>query len=437
MQEMKKTVQTITLSAAMLGTVMAPIEMGAGNQNGGEAKKKNLILGGTALVAGGLTLAYANQNAITNWWYGDFALHDAAIKGDLELIKYLVAHGANVNRWTKHGSTPLLEAAAYGHLVIVKYLVDHGANVHIPGRYGLTPLHWACIEDHLEIVEYLIEHGGAKVDERADKGYNAPLQSAVDHRKLRIVKYLVEHGANVNAIPTKSGEVAILTAAKNGYLEIVKYLVGQGANVSINDTSTIVGLGGITAIVDFGTITARAKAEAAGHQEVAAYLALVEDFQPLFNKPMEFNAFIKKYFEVQDQKVKKEHIDDVRNILHLGTKQLAEQFYDWLKKDGAFATGDSWVKGTGFMYFDLFKKTLARDKRLLWYSNAAECATANNDLKLQDELKWERNKPGNTKLKTDFELQQGMLNIASKKLVPEKILCTKKNLYDCKIFFKK
>ncbi len=35
------------------------------------------------------------------------ALHYAVINGDVELVKYLIKYGANVNKATGEGSTPL------------------------------------------------------------------------------------------------------------------------------------------------------------------------------------------------------------------------------------------------------------------------------------------------------------------------------------------
>ena len=42
-----------------------------------------------------------------------------------------------------------------GHLEVVKYLVSHGANIHDKNNYGETSLIFAFLSRHLKIVEYL------------------------------------------------------------------------------------------------------------------------------------------------------------------------------------------------------------------------------------------------------------------------------------------
>jgi len=55
------------------------------------------------------------------------ALHYAVVNGDLELVKYLIKHGANVNKSTGEGSSPLFLAKLGGYNDIVKILKNTGA----------------------------------------------------------------------------------------------------------------------------------------------------------------------------------------------------------------------------------------------------------------------------------------------------------------------
>ena len=55
------------------------------------------------------------------------ALHYAAVNGDSELVKYLIKHGANVNKATGEGSTPLFLAKLGGYEEIIKILKNAGA----------------------------------------------------------------------------------------------------------------------------------------------------------------------------------------------------------------------------------------------------------------------------------------------------------------------
>ena len=72
--------------------------------------------------------------------------------------------------------TPLYWAIRNGSLEIVRYLVEHGADVNhqgknqylflfmnndtaFSGNQNWTPLYWAAWNGNLEIVRYLVEHG--------------------------------------------------------------------------------------------------------------------------------------------------------------------------------------------------------------------------------------------------------------------------------------
>ncbi len=55
------------------------------------------------------------------------ALHYAIINGDVELVKYLIKYGANVNKATGEGSTPLYLAKLGGDDEVVKILKNAGA----------------------------------------------------------------------------------------------------------------------------------------------------------------------------------------------------------------------------------------------------------------------------------------------------------------------
>jgi ankyrin repeat protein len=85
----------------------------------------------------------------TNIHYGsDFALRNATAWGKLEVVKYLVKQGADINAADDSYSVLYL-ASRHGYLEIVKYLVECGA---IITDNSLTA---ATLNGHLEIVEFL------------------------------------------------------------------------------------------------------------------------------------------------------------------------------------------------------------------------------------------------------------------------------------------
>jgi len=56
-------------------------------------------------------------------------LFSTCTNGNEEIIKYLVEHGADVNKENDYGVTPLFNACSGGYEAITKYLVEQGADI--------------------------------------------------------------------------------------------------------------------------------------------------------------------------------------------------------------------------------------------------------------------------------------------------------------------
>jgi ankyrin repeat protein len=69
-----------------------------------------------------INAALTKKNAL-----GWTALHYASTNGDTELVKYLIKYGANVNKSTGEGSTPLFLAKLGNHEEVIKVLKNAGA----------------------------------------------------------------------------------------------------------------------------------------------------------------------------------------------------------------------------------------------------------------------------------------------------------------------
>ncbi len=69
-------------------------------------------------------------------------LHVAIQKGEIDLVKKMVAYGADVNEFSS-GMTPLMVAARYNKVEIIKFLLAHGAKVDFKDSKGFTALKYA------------------------------------------------------------------------------------------------------------------------------------------------------------------------------------------------------------------------------------------------------------------------------------------------------
>jgi len=93
-----------------------------------------------------------------------------------KLLNYLISMNIlnEINGINNDGNTILHWASTYDLLDIAKYLIDNGANINVYNKKGQTPLHLACFYGHLIIID-LLESNGADKNAEDNKGY-IPLQ---------------------------------------------------------------------------------------------------------------------------------------------------------------------------------------------------------------------------------------------------------------------
>lgn len=86
-------------------------------------------------------------------------LLDAALEGEVELVKKTAREVPNPSAANDEGITALHNAICAGHLEIVTFLVELGCDVNTQDSDGWTPLHCAASCNNLPMVKYLVEHG--------------------------------------------------------------------------------------------------------------------------------------------------------------------------------------------------------------------------------------------------------------------------------------
>jgi ankyrin repeat protein/preprotein translocase subunit SecA len=163
---------------------------------------------------------------------GMTALVYASKAGRLDTVKYLVEQGANIEDKDNVCRALLISAAQNGHLELLKYLAEQGANIEEKDEYSMTALMRGALYSELDIVKYLVEKG-ANIEEKNNFDQTA-LMFAAENKKLDIVKYLVEKGADIED-QDKGGGTVLLYAARAAELEIVKYLLEKGASIEESD----------------------------------------------------------------------------------------------------------------------------------------------------------------------------------------------------------
>ncbi|KAA8543181.1 hypothetical protein F0562_021324 [Nyssa sinensis] len=188
----------------------------------------------------------------------DLFLHDAAAMDRVDLIEVLcLGFGDNidVNSIDSCGRTALHVAAIRGHVDVLRFLVSMGGDPDVADCNGWTPLHCASAEGQGEAVEFLLTKCSTYVKYALTKDGKTAFAVAVDkghshlydmlhlgdllHRAARIddvhgMKNSLAEGAKVNS-RDQNGWTPLHRAAFKGRIESVKLLLNHGAQVDLVD----------------------------------------------------------------------------------------------------------------------------------------------------------------------------------------------------------
>ncbi len=154
----------------------------------------------------------------------------AAIDGNVEVVKKLVAKGANLDKQDNDGNTALIIAAQEEHIEVAKQLIEAGANLDIKDNNKDTALIRAVIRGHIEIVKCIVG-AGANLDIQNEKGKTA-IHLAIEKGCTDIEKNLMLAGDD---FLDKEGYKEYLVKNQKKYIEILKYLINVGAKLNIKD----------------------------------------------------------------------------------------------------------------------------------------------------------------------------------------------------------
>ncbi len=149
------------------------------------------------LLEGGATVDVAHEE---NEWTPLIAATQA--KGNLPVLRLLLASGAQVDARDAEGHTPLIHAAAHKHLEQVEALLTAGADVNARSSGGMTALmhaartdRWAGTPAALATTLRVLLAAGAEVEAQDARGRTALMHSVETGDRPDVVVLLLEAGA--------------------------------------------------------------------------------------------------------------------------------------------------------------------------------------------------------------------------------------------------
>ncbi|MDJ0835508.1 MAG: ankyrin repeat domain-containing protein [Acidobacteriota bacterium] len=160
--------------------------------------------------------------------YGETALHLAAWRGSLSMVKLLASKGADVDRADQLGRTPCLLAAANGKLDVVSWLKGKGAKLNTVDNMGFSMLMWAAAGNHVDIIKFLLRNG-VNMNGKDKKGRTAFDVIRFNTDFIKTADLMRELGAQRGSHKRADGDLGeIMRKQRNGKLAAVKKKTGLG-----------------------------------------------------------------------------------------------------------------------------------------------------------------------------------------------------------------
>ncbi|NWY36490.1 MYPT2 phosphatase, partial [Sylvia atricapilla] len=150
----------------------------------------------------------------------------ACIDENLDMVKFLVENGANVNQQDNEGWTPLHAVASCGYLNIAEYLLSHGANVAAVNSEGEVP---SDIAEEAAMKDLLLE-------QVKKQGVDLELSRKEEEQQmLQDARQWLNSGRIEDIKQPRTGATALHVAAAKGYSEVMRLLIQAGFNLNVQD----------------------------------------------------------------------------------------------------------------------------------------------------------------------------------------------------------
>ena len=145
------------------------------------------------------------------------ALHSAVAADALDVVKFLIAHGADIDRPTENYGGPLGFAAHFSRHKIAKVLAPLSRDVHSMVTLGMKDRLRELFTEEPELANLVHFRNG-----------QTPLFSLPNEQAsaLDMAKFLVEHGADLRFV-NKEGDTPADAARKRGFNEVAQFLTHE------------------------------------------------------------------------------------------------------------------------------------------------------------------------------------------------------------------
>ncbi|KAK2175091.1 hypothetical protein NP493_753g01042 [Ridgeia piscesae] len=165
---------------------------------------------------------------------GDTPLHYSVFGNQPEVSGLLLSHGAMVDALNKVLCSSLHVAVSKQHPRCVDILLRHRCNANIQDSYGDTAMHDAVSKENREIVAMICAYPHTDLSLKNKKGFNVLHYAALKGNHLAIAEILRQAGQLVD-MKKDDGFAAIHLAALNGHYDVTDTLMGKADQEVMNN----------------------------------------------------------------------------------------------------------------------------------------------------------------------------------------------------------
>jgi ankyrin repeat protein len=233
--ELPEVVRPTALHNAVLRSDINAVRVCAGDVNSMDISRWTplhyaVARGGSLILVKSLLDRWADVSArdLMDWT----PLHYASGRGVSDVVRLLVAAGANVNAQGRDGLTPLHCAAMAG--CDVEPLLHAGADISAQDVSGRTPVPWVAQKgDSMGANHMILDAEEGLLDLRNKDGKTA-MHLAAEGGHSAILDYLLRTGASKH-VKDKLGRTPLHQAAAGGHATATDLLISRGADVNAKD----------------------------------------------------------------------------------------------------------------------------------------------------------------------------------------------------------
>lgn len=174
------------------------------------------------------------QNFVNAGWIdGRTLLHIAVSTDNMELVKQCFHFGINVNKVDSKGNSALHYCNS---LEIAKFLVEHGIDVNTLNKYGETAVVDIYSERNVEVVKYLISIADLDI---VDNNYSAftLLEKMIvyEEEDFSLIKKVVNRTKDLNRINSDGNSYLTIAAQNTKYKDVILLLIKAGCDLYIRN----------------------------------------------------------------------------------------------------------------------------------------------------------------------------------------------------------